>query len=65
MTKNLNNLINENNKLKTQVDISRNSRVIYSNVYKNIEKEIQKCKFVYQGLLIDSLCYEEVQDKVK
>lgn len=40
LTKNLNGLINDNNKLKAQVDSSRNSRVIYSNVYKNLEKEI-------------------------
>ena len=36
LVKNLNCLINENNKLKTQVDSSRNSRVIYSNVYKTL-----------------------------
>ncbi len=34
--------MSENAKLKSQVDISRNSRVIYSNVYKTIEKEIRK-----------------------
>lgn len=36
LTKNLNGIINENNKLKAQVDSSRNSRVIYSNIYKNL-----------------------------
>jgi phage shock protein A len=42
LTNNLNVLVSENGKLKAQVDVSRNSRVIYSNVYKTIEKEIRK-----------------------
>ncbi len=36
LTNSLNCLINDNNKLKAQVDSSRSSRVIYSNVYKNL-----------------------------
>ena len=65
LTNNLNGLINSNNKLKSQVDSSRSSRVIYSNVYKNLEKEIHKNREVYQNLLIDSLCYEEIEVKTK
>lgn len=38
LTNNLNCLMNDNNKLKVQVDSSRSSRVIYSNVYKELEK---------------------------
>jgi hypothetical protein len=64
LTNNLNCLINDNNKLKGQVDSSRSSRVIYSNVYKNLEKEIRRHEYLYQVALIDSLCYEEAEGKV-
>lgn len=46
--------------MKSQVDGSRNSRVIYSNVYKTIEKEIRKHEQLYKLAIIDSLSYEEV-----
>ena len=65
LTNNLNWLINENNKLKGQVDSSRNSRVIYWNVYKTLEKEIHKNEYLYRVALVDSLCYEETDLKVK
>jgi hypothetical protein len=65
LTNNLNVLISENSKLKSQVDISRNSRVIYSNVYKNIEKEIRKQEYLYKVAIIDYLSYEEVEKKIK
>ena len=47
------------------MDSSRSSRVIYSNIYKNLEKEIHKHKYIYQVMLVDCLCYEEVEEKVK
>ena len=65
LTNSLNWLINENNKLKGQVDSSRNSRVIYWNVYKTLEKEIHKNEYLYRVALVDGLCYEETDLKVK
>ena len=64
LTNNLNVLMSENAKLKSQVDISRNSRVIYSNVYKTIEKEIRKHQYLYKQTIIDYLSYEEVGKKL-
>jgi L-2-hydroxyglutarate oxidase LhgO len=65
LTNNLNVLIAENGKLKAQVDTSRNSRVIYSNVYKTIEKEIRKHEYLYKLAIVDYLCYEEVEKRAK
>jgi L-2-hydroxyglutarate oxidase LhgO len=65
LTNNLNCLINENNKLKGQVDTSRNSRVIYSNIYKDLEKEIHKHEYLYKSMLIEELCYQEAETKIK
>jgi hypothetical protein len=47
------------------VDVSRNSRVIYSNVYKTIEKEIRKHEYLYKQAIVDYLCYEEVEKRAK
>lgn len=63
LTNNLNVLVSENGKLKAQVDVSRNSRVIYSNVYKTIEKEIRKHEYLYKLAIIDCLSYEEVHKR--
>lgn len=63
LTNNLNVLVSENGKLKAQVDTSRNSRVIYSNVYKTIEKEIRKHEYLYKLAIVDYLCYEEVEKR--
>lgn len=65
LTNSLNCLINDNNKLKAQVDSSRSSRVIYSNVYKELEKEIHQNEHRYESTLIDLICYEETDVKVR
>ena len=41
------------------MDTSRNSRVIYSNIYKNLEKEIHRHEYLYKTTLIEGLCYQE------
>jgi predicted nuclease with TOPRIM domain len=38
----LNALIAENNRLKEQVNVERGKRVVYFNVYKNLEREIHE-----------------------
>ncbi len=64
LTNNLNVLVNENYKLKLQVDSSRNSRVIYSNVYKTLEKEIRKNEYLYKMAIIEGMTYREIQAKI-
>ena len=58
-------LTNGNGRLKSQVDNSRNSRVIYSNVYKTLEREIRKHEYLYRLAIIDSLAYQEVATKLR
>lgn len=64
LTNNLNALTSDNNKLKMQVDSSRNSRVIYSNVYKTLEKEIRKHEYLYRLAIIENLAYQEVSKRL-
>lgn len=63
-TKNLNVLTSENGRLKSEVECSRNSRVIYSNVYKTIEKEIRRHEYLYKLAIVDHLAYKEVQNRL-
>lgn len=64
MADQLNSLLNSNNQIKKQVSVSRNSRVIYSNVYKNLEKEIRKAEYTFKCCIIENIAGREVLARI-
>ena len=60
----MNNLKLENKKLKEEVNAQRDKRVIYCNIYKNLEKQIYTWEEKYKDLLIERKVSEIALEKL-